>query len=247
MQSNIKLLIGKEINIEVDDANSRWKKEQNRNISKIESSSMNWQKRCREIVKEYQKILSDSKSEVCERDIQVERNVCGDEGIQVQQKKKRDRRVKVPHSAMWQYNFKKLLRFRDKFNHCHVPIAYSSDPTLARWVKRQRYHYKLFIRGKSSPMKRERIEMLEKIGFIWDGQVALWQERLNELLSFKKSYGHCSVPTIFPGNQALATWVKFQRRQYKLFSAGQPTYLTAERIAVLEKHGFQWKTLGYKP
>mmetsp|Transcript_1548 Transcript_1548/g.2115 ORF Transcript_1548/g.2115 Transcript_1548/m.2115 type:complete len:326 (+) Transcript_1548:48-1025(+) len=198
-------------------------------IQDIQNDTIDWQRRCREIVREYQIRIGTTKAPNHKATAKLE--------------EKPKQRNKMSHSAQWLFNFEKLLKFRQQHKHCHVPCVYDADPSLARWVKRQRYHYYLFMNSKPSPMKEERIEKLEDIGFIWHAQEALWQERLNELLKFKQKYGHCVVPTNFPENQTLATWVKFQRRQYKLFQQGQPSYMSASRMAVLEKYGFQWKRI----
>lgn len=154
---------------------------------------------------------------------------------------RRDRRkVRSDHNGLWITNFQKLLAFQEKNNHCIVPCIYDADPSLARWVKRQRHHYYLLSKGKPSPLRRERIEMLNKIGFVWHAKEALWQERFAELLEFKKKYGHCFVPTSFPSNQPLATWVKCQRRQYKLYESGRSSFITTDRIMMLEECGFEW-------
>lgn len=68
-----------------------------------------------------------------------------------------------------------------------------------------------------------------------------WNEHLEELRSFKKTYGHCLVPHTFPENQNLARWVKRQRRQYKLMLAGKTSStMTHERVNILNKEDFIW-------
>mmetsp|Transcript_18214 Transcript_18214/g.52629 ORF Transcript_18214/g.52629 Transcript_18214/m.52629 type:complete len:116 (-) Transcript_18214:151-498(-) len=42
-----------------------------------------------------------------------------------------------------------------------------AHPQLARWVKRQRYQYKLMSEGKRSTTTEERIRELERAGFVW--------------------------------------------------------------------------------
>jgi hypothetical protein len=81
---------------------------------------------------------------------------------------------------------------------------------------------------------------LNDLGFIWNSHDAVWEERLNELLLFKKMYGHCMVPSSYDPNPQLAVWVKRQRRQYKFLCGVKPTSMTLERIAKLEQHGFAW-------
>eukprot|EP00546_Thalassionema_frauenfeldii_P006919 CAMPEP_0178921154 /NCGR_PEP_ID=MMETSP0786-20121207/15402_1 /TAXON_ID=186022 /ORGANISM="Thalassionema frauenfeldii, Strain CCMP 1798" /LENGTH=247 /DNA_ID=CAMNT_0020595299 /DNA_START=228 /DNA_END=971 /DNA_ORIENTATION=- len=189
---------------------------------KTESTKLDLEKLCGEIVKTYQrKTLKTSKKKASSAKIADKKRYIKNS----------------PGKAQWHYHFQKLLTFRQQFKHCLVPCVYKDDPSLARWVKRQRYHYYLYMNGKATPMKQERIEMLEDIGFIWHAQEALWEERLNELLQFKKKHGHCSVPTKFPQNQPFATWVKLQRRQCKLYRQGQPSYMSEARMAVLNKIG----------
>ena len=111
---------------------------------------------------------------------------------------------------------------------------------MAQWVKRQRYQYKLRQDGKRSTLSDERVRLLNDLGFIWNSHDAVWEERLNELLLFKKIYGHCIVPSSYDPNPQLAVWVKRQRRQYKFLQEGKSTSMTPERIAKLEQHGFAW-------
>jgi hypothetical protein len=58
---------------------------------------------------------------------------------------------------------------------------------------KQRKQYKLFNDNKRSSITKERIIMLEKIGFAWNAQVAAWQRRLKELEAFKEEHGTCTI------------------------------------------------------
>ena len=109
-------------------------------------------------------------------------------------------------------------------------------------VKRQRYQYKLRQKGEpKSTMVPHRMKALEKLGFVWDSHAALWEERLNELKVFRMMYNHCDVPSVFPANPQLATWVKCQRRQYKAYLAGRSSTMSQSRLARLNEIGFDWK------
>ena len=147
-----------------------------------------------------------------------------------------------PYQAeKWQERFDELIIFRNEQGHCLVPHTFPANAALARWVKRQRYQYKLLQDGKQSSMTPDRIKILEEINFVWDSHEAAWQERLAELLEFKVENGNCLVPSNCPAQPQLATWVKCQRRQYKLYWEGRPSNMTVERIMILEKHGFEWE------
>eukprot|EP00980_Cylindrotheca_fusiformis_P016441 scaffold4902_cov115-Cylindrotheca_fusiformis.AAC.2 len=140
----------------------------------------------------------------------------------------------------WDAQFQELLAFQKERGHCCVPHNYEENPILSRWIKRQRYQYKLRQEGKTSTLTASRIQQLEAIGFVWDSHAAAWEERLNELKLYSLRHGHCNVPSTCTVYPQLATWVKCQRRQFKLLCAGKKSNITPERISALEDVGFQW-------
>jgi len=151
------------------------------------------------------------------------------------------RRFRPYQAEQWTEKFEELLQFRKERGHCCVPHTFDENPSLARWVKRQRYQYKLKAEGKPSTMTDERIVALEQAGFVWDSHGAAWLERWQELVQFQQEFGHANVPSNHPQNPQLATWVKCQRRQYKLFWDGKPSNMSLERIQRLESVGFEWE------
>lgn len=157
-----------------------------------------------------------------------------------------ERRFRPYQAGQWCEKFDELCAYRRQTGHCLVPHTYKENLPLARWVKRQRYQYKLMMEGKSSTMTEDRVKALEDIGFIWDSQGAAWEERLGELADFRKTFHHCNVPSNFSDNPQLATWVKCQRRQYKLHVEGKPSNMTKKRISQLESLGFEWELRAYK-
>ena len=158
----------------------------------------------------------------------------------------RERRFRPYQAGQWAEKFEELCDYKQKMGHCLVPHTYNENLALARWVKRQRYQYKLMMDGKSSTMTAERVKALEEIGFVWDSQGAAWGDRLGELEEFRKTYMHCNVPSNFSDNPRLATWIKCQRRQYKLYMEGKPSNMTPQRIQHLESLGFEWELRTYK-
>ena len=142
-------------------------------------------------------------------------------------------------SAQWEVRYRTLLRYRKQYGHCLVPYNWEIDPSLAQWVKRQRYQYRLKMEGKKSTLTLQREAMLSELDFIWDTHEAAWEERRNELIKYKEKYGHCKVPCNYE-NQTLAIWVKSQRRNNKLLEAGNKTALTLERKQKLDDLDFVW-------
>ncbi|CAJ1967310.1 unnamed protein product [Cylindrotheca closterium] len=143
--------------------------------------------------------------------------------------------------TQWQEHFRGLLEFKQKHGHCCVPNKLNENPILGRWVKRQRHQHKLLKQGHKSTLIPHRVKALEDAGFIWDSHAALWEERLNELKKYRRFHGHCNVPSTFSQNPQLSTWVKCQRRQYRLyFDQKASSNLTEERISALNQLGFKW-------
>eukprot|EP00980_Cylindrotheca_fusiformis_P009653 scaffold2134_cov93-Cylindrotheca_fusiformis.AAC.15 len=140
----------------------------------------------------------------------------------------------------WDLKFDELKNFREKEGHCNVPHTYPENPPLARWVKRQRYQYKLKMEGKPSTMTDRRMNALGKLGFVWDAHNMAWENRLKDLQQYRREHGDCNVPTKCEKNRQLGVWVKCQRRQYKLFQQGKTSTMTAERVAKLNDIGFLW-------
>eukprot|EP00980_Cylindrotheca_fusiformis_P014534 scaffold3914_cov121-Cylindrotheca_fusiformis.AAC.3 len=140
----------------------------------------------------------------------------------------------------WNASFQELVSFRAIHGHCCVPCRFKSKPSLSRWVRRQRYQYKLRVEGKQGGIPDGRFAALEAIGFVWSAQGQKWQSRLNELVEYQSKHGHCNVPNSCRSNPGLANWVKNQRRQYKLFQERKPSNMNQHRINALNKLGFDW-------
>eukprot|EP00549_Striatella_unipunctata_P002591 CAMPEP_0118703806 /NCGR_PEP_ID=MMETSP0800-20121206/18813_1 /TAXON_ID=210618 ORGANISM="Striatella unipunctata, Strain CCMP2910" /NCGR_SAMPLE_ID=MMETSP0800 /ASSEMBLY_ACC=CAM_ASM_000638 /LENGTH=116 /DNA_ID=CAMNT_0006605483 /DNA_START=195 /DNA_END=545 /DNA_ORIENTATION=+ len=89
-------------------------------------------------------------------------------------------------------------------------------------------------------MTSERVAILDSVGFVWDAHEVIWRTRVYQLSRYKQIHGNCRVPFNYAEDPQLATWVKCQRRQYRLFWQGKSTPITPERIKQLEQLGFDW-------
>ncbi|MFP7486409.1 helicase associated domain-containing protein [Priestia filamentosa] len=129
----------------------------------------------------------------------------------------------------WNSRYKALIAFKERYGHCVVPKLFE-EKSLGKWVQYQRKCYK---EGILSP---EKIEKLEKVGFVWsvkkrDG----WNKKYQMLLEYTEQYGHCLVPTKATNEyKALGSWVNQQRVAYKKGT------LKAYRVQKLEEIGFVW-------
>ena len=154
-------------------------------------------------------------------------------------------RFRSHQAESWMEKYEELLDFRLKNGHCLVPNQFTDNPSLAEWVKRQRYQYKLKVMGKHSSMSDDRVVALEKLGFVWNSHDAVWEERLKELKQYKHVFGNTNVPSKYEPNPQLAIWIKRQRRQYKFLTEGKPSTMTPCRVELLRGIDFSWS--GRKP
>lgn len=148
--------------------------------------------------------------------------------------------IRPYQEGQWNSSLLELLDFKKRSGHCHVHYTYKENRGLTKWVQRQRYQFKLMQSGRQSTMTLERIQKLEAIGFAWDAHAAAWEERFNELAKYKQKHGHCCVPAGYTHNIQLATWVKEQRRQFKLFNSGKDSKMSISHIELLSQLGFAW-------
>lgn len=96
----------------------------------------------------------------------------------------------------------------------------------------------LRVKRKAGELNNEKIELLDKIGFIWDAYEEHWKKRYDELKKYKKRFGHCNVSNGESDKdyRGLAEWVSDQRINFRK----QSPFLTPERIKKLSLLGFSW-------
>jgi hypothetical protein len=141
----------------------------------------------------------------------------------------------------WEDRLSELADYQKSHGHCNVPRNYIENTKLATWVAHQRGDYRLHKEGKTSPMTTFRIQELESLGFEWGVCITVWEDRLSELVDYRKIHGHCNVPHKYRENAKLASWVNYQRRNYKLHLERKTSSMTLCRIHELECLDFMWK------
>ena len=144
--------------------------------------------------------------------------------------------------SSWDKWIEVLKEYKDKHGDVDVPLKYSGNQSLGMFVNRQRSEYRKYQAGKSTSMTPERIKDLNELGFTWtarDAQTS-WDNRYAELREFHNVNGHANVPKIYTKNPSLGYWVNEQRFQYRRMSKKKSTYLTAEKIRLLNKINFKW-------
>merc|ERR1712238_196402 len=76
----------------------------------------------------------------------------------------------VPMREKWMARFLELAEFKKKHGHTKVPHNFPDSPKLAEWQKFQRQQYKKYEKGQESSLTQDRVDRLNKLGFIWDGR-----------------------------------------------------------------------------
>ncbi|CAJ1967452.1 unnamed protein product [Cylindrotheca closterium] len=72
------------------------------------------------------------------------------------------------HAASWNERWGQLRDFQKEHGHCLVPKKYPKNQKLAVWVKVQRRQFKLWKRGQSSNITKERVELLNQLNFVFN-------------------------------------------------------------------------------
>lgn len=133
-----------------------------------------------------------------------------------------------PIQNAWEYQFLELVRFKEEYGHCEVPRKHP----LGSWVSNQRQ------RRRTGQLRKERIERLDKIGFVWSvrprGEL---DEYIDQLLDYRKFYGHVDVPQQDKKYRKLGRWVNDQRTKKKNGT------LSKEYEDRLNEIGFIWDAL----
>jgi hypothetical protein len=78
--------------------------------------------------------------------------------------------TKDPRHVPWEHRYKQLIAFKEKYGHAQVPIGWEENIQLSNWVSTQRQEYKLIQRGRQSRLTQDRIDLLNKVDFVWEAQ-----------------------------------------------------------------------------
>lgn len=118
-------------------------------------------------------------------------------------------------NAEWNTLFQLAKAFYIQHNHLLIANDFLCDGhRLGRWIGTQRQNYR---KGNNPFFTKERIELLESIGMIWNVKEAAWQEMWNELARYKQLHGTSRVPQSYvtPEGKHLGIWLNRQRVQQK--------------------------------
>jgi len=119
----------------------------------------------------------------------------------------------------WGVMYQRLLMYKKKHGTASVPTRYKADRQLATWVTSQRSYCK----------KKDRIDLLNNIGFAWKVH-RHWGVMYQRLLTYKENHGNTRVPRHYKADLQFAHWVYTQRHSCK----------KKDRIDLLNDIGFVW-------
>jgi hypothetical protein len=165
-----------------------------------------------------------------------------------------------PREQSWMKSFEELKEYKALHGNC-VPTP-STHPKLTKWCNMQRTSKNVADQIKSgaipspphtkytkvAPLKPERINLLNSIGFPW--QLAThpkvgWEARYQQLVQYKEEYGNCNVPQYWKQDEAFGRWVMKQRHEHSLKLRGLKSQLTDEREDRLNALGMNWVAPGF--
>lgn len=144
---------------------------------------------------------------------------------------------------IWMERYGELQEYRKHQGDCLVPHVYKANPQLGIWVGDQRYNYKVFREGlpRPSSMTHERIDMLNKLDFVWFVPDMIWNEKYLLLEEHVRMNGLGSLPP-WKDNSNVRSWAANQQKLFRNRLQGEENTLTKERIQKLDMLGFPWKT-----
>jgi hypothetical protein len=125
-------------------------------------------------------------------------------------------RPRLEKETSWELRFKELALFKDQHGHLTVPRPPRgvNDPLrrLSVWLANQRQSH---VAGRLRP---DRARRLRNLGVdLRDYEVRLadrWDTYFSTLASFKRRFGHLSVPRDWPENLRLGDWLNQQKTFY---------------------------------
>jgi len=125
-----------------------------------------------------------------------------------------------------------LKAYKAKYNSTCVPGTWKEDPQMGNWIYGQRTIYK------DGHLSKERVAVLESIGFMWDPNESRWMGRYDCLKAYKAKHNSTWFSTSSKEDSQLCSWDHHQRKSYKRGN------LSKERISCLKFIGFIWDITG---
>ena len=124
-----------------------------------------------------------------------------------------------------------LKAFKKRHGHCDIQAAHEGvGGDIMDWLKDVRKA------KKQGRLDSRRVRQFDRLGFVWHPQAQFPQEMCAALAAYRKQYGDCLVPTEWPENRRLGSWVSRMR------AARRRNLLTKTQINQLDRIRFAWNS-----
>ncbi|KAL7533500.1 hypothetical protein ACHAWF_004581 [Thalassiosira exigua] len=146
-------------------------------------------------------------------------------------------------TPIWDWRLEQCRRF--KAEHGHLNIG-KKDKVMGPWALRMRGLYQRKVEGEWELLtieEKAKLQTLEALNFAFDGSFDVF---LRKLAEFKKSNGHCRVPSTYRADPPLASWVERIRVENSRIGAagvGTSTLLSRDRLRKLRDVGFHFERM----
>ena len=141
--------------------------------------------------------------------------------------------------SAWDTYYEAAKQWYEENGNLKIPKSYvtGSGLTLGAWINTQRRVKSGNISGN---LTWEKIQKLNDIGMIWDVTDSSWQEVLEELKSYRNTYGNLDIKAkyVSPTGFRLGSWINNMRFKVKKYGIEQA--LTDEQRKALEELGMIW-------
>lgn len=137
-----------------------------------------------------------------------------------------------PERKSFEVRLKQLIEYRNKHGHMRVPQAGTKEhPQLGKWV------WWIRISRRRGLMQHDKIEILERAGFLWDVFQSDWDAKYGLMCKHKMDHGHLNVWATEQQDiqgRRLLVWAANQRQEMHRKS------MIKARLDLLEALGFEW-------
>lgn len=144
------------------------------------------------------------------------------------------------YEVTWERNFTAAVQYYEEFGNLDVPMSYADGNgiELGRWILCIRQiHARV---GSSAYLTEERINLLDRLGMIWNKNDYAWERNYCEAVRYYQAHGDLNVPVNFISNGVrLGEWLCRVRRAVR---HGEKSAVDDTRIGMLNELQMQWKT-----
>ncbi len=148
----------------------------------------------------------------------------------------------------WDRKYKLACKYYQEHHNLLIDRYYTTEDgtNLGTWIKNQRTLYKKRLENIDCSLTDERIELLERIGMVWDLSIDHEKNWMINFLKAKKYYykfGNLRIPMdyIDEDGTKLGLWISTQRKLYKVRNLdNEKKVLSFEKIELLESIGMIW-------